>query len=109
MAKPTDKMYVVVRSDLDFGSQLAQALHGARLFAAEHAQIEHDWYNGSNTIVVLKATDESHLQDLSDKATVSNIQWSMFREPDLHNQATCLVLAPGHKTRRICQNLQLAG
>lgn len=101
------KLTVIVRTDLGSGPRVAQAVHGARLFAAEHAQIEHEWYTGSNTIVILGAKDDAHLLSLAEKADYWDVAWSMFREPDLQNQATCLVLAPSPVTHKICQGLSL--
>ena len=108
MPKPTDKMYVVVRSDLDFGSQLAQALHGRDEFIADHPELNTTWRKSSNTIVVLHAKDEAHLTNLHGKACQWGIPCSVFREPDLGDQTTCLVLGPGTDTRRITDKLPLA-
>lgn len=101
------KLTVIVRSDLGPGPRVAQAVHGARLFAAEHHQIEREWYTGSNTIVVLEARDEDHLCEVANKADYWGVPWSMFREPDLLNQATCLVLAPGPVARKLTAGLPL--
>lgn len=101
------KLTVIVRTDLGSGARVSQAVHGARLFAAEHAQTEHEWYTKSNTIVILGAKDEAHLKDLADKADYWDIQWSLFHEPDLQDQATCLVLAPSPVVRKICRGLPL--
>lgn len=108
MAKPTDKMYVVVRSDLNFGSQLAQALHGRDEFIADHPEVNHTWRQKSNTIVVLHAKDEGHLLTLHGKACQLGIPCSVFREPDLDDQTTCLVLGPSDHTRKITDKLPLA-
>ena len=66
------KLTVIVRTDLGSGPRVAQAVHGARLFAAEHTQIEHEWYTGSNTIVILEAKDEAHLTELADKSIIES-------------------------------------
>lgn len=108
MAKPTDKMYVVVRSDLDFGSQLAQALHGRDEFIETHPEVNRTWRVRSNTIVVLHARDEDHILSLHGKACEWGIPCAVFREPDLGDQTTCLVLGPSDHTRRVTDKLPLA-
>lgn len=104
----TPRLYVIVRGDLPPGARVAQAVHGFRQFVADHPEIEKEWFENSNTIVILQARDEAHICTLADRAEMYGVPKAIFREPDLHDQATCLVLAPTPPTRKICRDLPLA-
>lgn len=83
------KLYVVVREDLPPGAQAVQAAHAMREFAAEHPEIEREWHEKSNTIVML-ATNETHLGYLLEQAKLRGVETSIFREPDLDNTLTAV-------------------
>ena len=101
------KLYVLVRSDLSMGARVAQAIHGARQFAAEHPIIELDWFQTSNTVAVLDVRDEAHLLDLTERADVFGIPHATFREPDMGDSTTVRVLGQHPNTRRITSSLPL--
>lgn len=109
MSDPVDKVYVLVRGDLPMGSQLAQAIHAQDEFRSLHPEVHEEWRRTSNTIVVLHLRDEDHLHDLHQKAATRDIPCAVFREPDLEDAATCLVLGPTPYTRRLTARLPLAG
>ena len=88
------KMYVVVRSDLAPGAQVAQSCHALRLFAAEHPHIDRYWYAKSNNLVVLQVPDEASLLALSERAREAKVAASTFREPDYGNEATAVAVEP---------------
>jgi hypothetical protein len=58
--------------------------------------------------VIVNADNESHLNQLIEKAKINQINLSKFIEPDLDNQVTAIALAPGDKSKRLCKNLKLA-
>jgi hypothetical protein len=108
MITPGDKLYVVVRGDLPAGSQIAQACHGMRQFGHEHPLIEGAWFRESNYIAILNARNEEHIERLIAKCLEKDVPYSIFREPDLGDSITCLVVCPGPSGRKICSSLPLA-
>jgi peptidyl-tRNA hydrolase len=101
-----DRLYIVVRDDLDAGAQIAQACHALRLFHEEHPEVDASWYSSSNTLVVLSVEDEYALLTLSVEAARKGLRFSIFQEPDLGDQSTAMVLEP--RGKRICRGLPLA-
>jgi hypothetical protein len=88
--------------------QLAQSCHAAFQFAQEHTDTTFNWMNNSNYICLLAANNERELCRLLEKANSHNIKLSVFREPDIDNQITAIALAPGIKSKKLCNNLKLA-
>lgn len=92
------KLYVIVRADLSPGSQAVQAAHAMREFAAEHPDVEAEWHAKSNTVVMLSAVGEVHLDYLLAQAKLRSVEATGFREPDLANSLTAICVGPnGHK------------
>ncbi len=102
------KLYVIVRADLPPGLQIAQSIHAARQFAADHQAVEQEWFRKSNTVAVLSVPDETALRKLKTKAEMKGVQYSEFREPDLSDSMTAMALAPTDAARRLCRALPLA-
>jgi peptidyl-tRNA hydrolase len=93
---------------LSIGYQIAQSCHGVQQFAMEHPDINKEWFNVSNYIVVLCVKNEFELIELTAKAEERGIKQSIFEEPDLDNQVTCIVLEPSEDSRKLCSKLPLA-
>jgi peptidyl-tRNA hydrolase len=91
------KLYIVVRGDLSPGLRAAQACHAQRLFVEEHPEVDRDWYENSNTIVILEVRDIDELMDLAFDLDARNIRFSQFDEPDLQNEPTAIAVAPEGK------------
>lgn len=106
--KSGDKLYIITRSDMAPGYQGVQSIHAAMQFAMEHPTINQEWFERSNYLGFLSVRDEHELNKLVDKASSLDIEYSIFREPDIDNQVTAIALAPGSKTRKLCSNLPLA-
>lgn len=104
--RPVPKLFVIVRADIPHGYQLSQAIHGRDEFHAEHTEVSQRWRQESNTVVVLHAEGVEHLRILQIRARARGIPCSMFHEPDLGNDPTCLVLGPSG--RRLTSDLPLA-
>jgi len=84
-----DKIHVVIRKDLDFGPQLAQAVHVA--MKLERNRPEEAEYLDTENVVVLHAQDEPHLQEVLDKLEATpTATVQAFREPDYDNQLTAV-------------------
>lgn len=88
------KMYVVVRSDLSPGLQIAQSCHALQLFAYQYNEITSYWYKESNNLVVLQAPNKEELARLGYELSKKGVEVSMFREPDLDNELTAIAVAP---------------
>lgn len=101
-------MYVVTREDLSPGYQSVQGIHAAIQFAMEHPDINKVWFENSNYLGFLSVLNEMELTRLIELATHNDIQFSIFKEPDINNQITAIALAPGLKTKKLCSNLKLA-
>ena len=106
--KMGDKLYVIVRNDISPGRQIAQACHGMRQFYEEHPLIDKEWFVKSNYIVVLNAKDEMHLFETMEEAVKKNVSFSAFKEPDLNDEVTAIVLAPSAISAKMCRRLPLA-
>ena len=103
-----ERLHLVVRGDLPPGAQAVQAVHAARQFAFEHAEVEQRWFDTSNTLALLAVPDEVSLLELLELAGRSGARVSVFREPDLGGAATAIAVEPGAKGRRLCRRLPRA-
>jgi hypothetical protein len=74
----------------------------------EHPEIHSEWYKNSNYLGLLSVANEAELQRLIEQATLHDIRFSVFREPDIDNQITAIALSPHPKSKKICSNLKLA-
>ncbi len=88
---------------------MAQSVHAAFTFADEHPEIAHEWHRDSQFLVVVSVPDEQALMDLTYAADDKGISLSLWREPDCHDQATAVALAPVPASKTLCSSLPLAG
>lgn len=100
------KLYVAVRDDLPAGVQLAQACHALRAFVEAHPEVDRQWYEHSNNLVVVCVRSEGELLRLYRKADDAGIAVAAFSEPDLHDHWTAIAIAPDGA--RLCSSLPLA-
>jgi peptidyl-tRNA hydrolase len=103
-----DKLYVVVRSDIPVGLQVAQIAHICFSFASEHSKQAKQWMKNSNFICVLSVPNEQSLVDLMNKAYMQRVKYSFFQEDDLNYQITAIALECCEKSKRLCKKLPLA-
>ena len=83
-----NRVYVVVRSDLDPGAQLAQSCHALSVFAHAY-RAQHDaWQAGEQNLVVLAVPSENALGELVRRAMGQGVLCAAFHEPDFGNQLT---------------------
>lgn len=61
----------------------------------------------SNYVCVLCAPDDKCLEEILEKAISRDLAVGFFREPDLENQLTAIVLEPGPRGRKLCSSLPL--
>ena len=87
---------------------LAQSCHVAFTFSKEHPDLANQWQEISNYIGILAARSELEFSQIIEKATLQNLKFSLFREPDLDNQITAIALEPGLQSKKLCSQLPLA-
>jgi hypothetical protein len=90
---------------LSFGQQAAQIIHATVDYCSKYNY--KDWMEVSNYVAVLCAPDEKHLEGILEKAISKGVSVGFFREPDLENQLTAIVLEPGLRGRKLCSSLPL--
>jgi hypothetical protein len=83
-------------------------MHALREFVQNHPEIDREWYSKSNYLGLLSVKNESDLIVLLDKAMSRGIRASAFREPDIGDRITAIVLEPSPQSRRLCSSLPLA-
>lgn len=101
-----EKLFIVTRSDLPPGARCAQSCHGLRAFVAAHPEVDRMWFESSNNLVVLEATDELALEQLVARATAAGVPMATYREPDLADALTAVALGP--PGRKLVSSLPLA-
>jgi peptidyl-tRNA hydrolase len=101
-----DRLYVVVRSDLAAGAQLAQSCHALSSFAHLY-RAQHDaWQAGEQNLVVLSVADENALGELLRVAMASGAKAAAFHEPDFGNELTAFAVSGD--AARLLSSLPLA-
>lgn len=103
-----EKLFVVVRNDLDPGLQMAQAIHAAIKYVLTHEEEARRWYEESNNLAVLQVPDEETLGALAQRVSVKDpaFQSSIFEEPDLDGARTAAAFCGGAK--KLVSSLPLA-
>ena len=79
-----NKMYVVVREDLDPGLRTAQACHAATLYGRDFGASE------EQNLIVLGVPDKEQLAQLLFELERRHIPKVWFKEPDVDNELTAL-------------------
>lgn len=90
------------------GYQLIQSVHAAIEFIYEHPQIANQWKSLSNSLAGLAVKDEVQLKSLITKLQKRNINFSIFREPDIQDQITAIAIEPTAEARKLCSYIPLA-
>jgi peptidyl-tRNA hydrolase len=104
--RSTSKLYLIVRADLSAGQQAVQAAHALRQFAAEHPEVDQEWFLVSNTLAFLEVPDERALGVLLERAATREFPVAAFFEPDRDYELTALAMGPS--ARKLCSGLVLA-
>lgn len=101
-----DRLYVIARSDLPPGAQLAQSCHAVSAFAHLH-RAEHDaWQANDQNLVVLSVENESAPGELLRVVDGSGAKVAAFHEPDFGNQLTAFAVSGD--AARLLSSLPLA-
>lgn len=102
------KLVVVTRSDISPGYQLVQANHATADFAYEHPEMFKEWKESTNTIITLQIENEDSLVKLYDELYERGSVLTLFREPDIQNQATSLCALGTPEVKRKVSKLKLS-
>ena len=103
-----DKLYIIVRNNLEPGQIAVQAMHAQVEFHYNHLEVVNEWYSNSNYLCLLECECEEELLHYLKIAKEKEIKYSYFRELDLNNSITAICLEPGEKSKKLCQGLKLA-
>lgn len=87
---------------------IAQAMHAAVDLCMKNTQLMQDWWHNSNTVVVMECASQDDLFKIEKKAIERGIEYELFREPDMNNEATAIALFPCDESRKITSNYRLA-
>jgi peptidyl-tRNA hydrolase len=88
-----DRLYVLVRSDLNPGLAMAQACHAVAAFAAAYPEECAHWKAGGNNLVCLSVPSEGPLRAMAARSLERGALVTVFTEPDLHGQATAVAIS----------------
>jgi hypothetical protein len=103
-----NKLYVITRSDLSPGAQIAQTGHAVAAFAAEHPESFQAWAKPEQrNIVCLSVPSVGLLSDLLWRLQRDEVRTAEFRETDLNNELTGI--ACGEEGAKLLSSLPLAG
>lgn len=100
------KLFLITRKDLGPGLQAAQLVHAAMTF--QKANDLNDWFDISNTIVLLSVDNEECLNRILTEAEKKGIRSSKFVDDDLGNSVTAIALEPSKASQKLCSNIGLA-
>ena len=97
------KLYIIVSKALSVGLKCAQACHALRLFGESYPEIDQNWYDNSNNIVVLQHEDIPSMAELLGDL---GLNLSCFHEPDMDGAMTAICVEPAGK--KSLRKLELA-
>lgn len=80
------KLYVLVRTDLKRSSPAVQAGHAVAQWLIDHPNNE--WFN--QTLVYLNIGDIVSLNNIKNKLHYKDIDYTVFKEPDLNDEITAI-------------------
>lgn len=103
-----EKLYVIVRGDLNPGYQVVQSCHAIIQWSQEYPELNKSWFKSSNYIAALSVSTKKELVELLNVALQLGIVASCFKEPDIGDEITAIVLEPGLKSKKLCSNIGLA-
>lgn len=98
------KLYVIIRNDIPAPYQAVQGGHALAEFLLRHPTQGQEWDN--HTLIYLQTDNEETLNLWADKLGYRDIPFSIFREPDIGDEATALAC---YSDGKIFQKLKLLG
>lgn len=106
MNNQTKKLVTVTRKDLTPAQQSVQSTHVALDFIIANPAIAENWHS-SNYLICLAVSNETDLKRLIEKCSMKDLEFSIFREPDLNNEITAICIEPSEETQKLVSNLPL--
>ena len=97
------KLYIIVLKTLSSGLKCAQACHALRAFTQAYPELDKEWYETSNNIVVLEHEDMNGTANLLE---AHGLAVARFQEPDMDGALTAICVEP--RGARRLSNLRLA-
>lgn len=82
--------HVVIRRDISVEQQVVQGIHAAMAATAQFGGL-----TSETRLVLMSVEDEEELLSLADKLHYSNIEFSLFKEPDYKMGFSALATSPG--------------
>lgn len=101
-----ERLYVVVRSDLPAGAQIAQSCHALRAFVEAHPDLDRAWHAAGGNLVCLSVPCELDLLELLGQARREGLRFAWFDEVDFGSSLTAIALEA--KAKRLLRPLPLA-
>jgi peptidyl-tRNA hydrolase len=99
---------LITRRDLSPGYQSVQPAHALAQFSQTYPEQFADWYKNGQNLIVLAATNETHLLKLAEVFTRDGILHTVFREPDIKNKITAIAVEPHVEAYKVTSSLPLA-
>jgi hypothetical protein len=101
-----EKLYVVVRSDLPAGDQLAQSCHAVAQFGVVSPARFATWAKADPIIVILAAPSRTALEIVRMELLDEGLEVAAFHEPDINDELTAIAF--GGEGARFVSQLPLA-
>ena len=108
MCDSEEKLYILVRRDLHHSARAVQACHALSVMMLRHRSdpAVYRWAHERKTLVLLGVNDEDDLSRWEDELRARGIICEHFREPDIGNEKTALVVHPS-VDKRLFRKLRL--
>lgn len=101
-----EKLYVIVRSDMPAGDQLAQSCHAVAEFGVLCPERFTAWAKAQRNLVVLQAPSKTALDIVRMQIIDEGHEVASFHEPDMQDELTAIAF--GAEAARLVSQLPLA-
>lgn len=91
------KVFLVTRRDLPSGQRAAMLCHALREFSEFHGALDREWYESSNTLVLLEVGGKEDLEVLARTGEARGVPCARFHEPDLGGDLASVAFGPSGK------------
>jgi len=103
----TNRLVLITRSDLIPGYQAVQPLHVMADFAIKFPSTFRRWYKDHKNIVLVSVPNELALTDLFRRAQDAKLKSEIFREPDIGNEHTAVIIEPHELAYKLISSFPL--
>lgn len=104
----TDKLYLITHKEIAPGYQAVQAAHALRQFTEVYPEKDFEWYCNSNYLGLLSVETQVDLLTLMFRAQDLGLKVTAFKEPDIGNEITAIVIEPHPLATELCKDIPLA-